>query len=175
MGGGLGKALWRLCEGVGFTIDEVMSGEHELQPGFGPPGRRPLEFRVTWGPASVMRWLTPCSGEFLRQPLSGTITADGLCHEAPCQGTLDLRYFDERAIRYDFEFAVEGKGYRFAGMKVNIRPWNLPVSHTTLYGRITEIQNGSLVSTSVTRFRARQLPRMIRSLRVTRPEASSRA
>ncbi|MBI5545889.1 MAG: hypothetical protein HY901_18525 [Deltaproteobacteria bacterium] len=163
----LGDSLQRLREGVGFQMDEMMSGEHELEPGFGEAGPRRLELRLTWGTRNVVRWLTPGGEEFLRGPLVGALTADGLCQDAPCQGTLELRYFDEHKIRYSFEFEAQGRRHRFVGEKVNIRPWNLPFSHATCFGRITEVDSGRLVSTSVTRFRLTTLPRFLLSFRVT--------
>ena len=163
--GRLGDVVRRLREGVGFRIDEVMSGTHDFEPGMGPPGKKPLSFRVTWGADSIARWLTP-GGEFLRGPLEGTIGVEGLCEAAPCRGTLELRYFDEHAIRYAFEFETGGRRYRFVGEKVNIRPWNLPYSHTTCFGRLTEAESGRLVSTSVTHFRLLSLPRFLTSFRI---------
>ena len=165
--GRLGDSLQRLHEGVGFQMDEVMTGEHEFEPGFGPPGRRKLEFRVTWGPKNVVRWAKPGGADFLRQPLSGTLTVEGLCESAACTGTLELRYFDEHKIRYAFDFEAGGRRLRFVGEKVNIRPWNLHVSHTTCYGRITEVETDKLVSTSVTHFRLASLPHFLLSLRLT--------
>ena len=37
--------------------------------------------------------------------------------------------------------------------KDHIKPWNLPVSHTTCFGTLTEADGGKLVSRSVTFFR----------------------
>ena len=165
--GRLGDTIQRLREGVGFKMDEVMSGEHEFEPGLGPPGRRPLVFKVTWGAKNLANWLTPGGESFMRGPLEGTISVDGLCADAPCKGTLELRYFDEHKIRYAFEFEVSGKRYGFVGEKVNIWPWNLPFSHTTCFGRLTEVETGKLVSTSVTHFRAVSAPAFLLSFRLT--------
>ncbi|HEY3449835.1 MAG TPA: hypothetical protein VGK67_26005 [Myxococcales bacterium] len=166
--GRLGESLQRLREGgVGFQMDETMTGEHEFAPGFGPAGKRKLEFRVTWGPKNVARWISPGSQEFLTQPLAGTVTVDGLCEAAPCTGTLELRYLGEHLIRYTFGFEAGGKKLRYVGEKRDIRPWNLPVSHTTCFGKITEVETGALVSTSVTHFRLRTLPGFLLSLRLT--------
>ncbi len=166
--GRLGESLQRLREGgVGFQMDERMAGEHEFAFGQGPAGKHKLEFQVTWGPKNVARWLTPGSQEFLTQPLSGTITVEGLCAAAPCTGTLELRYFGDHLIRYTFDFEAGGRKLRYVGEKRDIRPWNLHVTHTTCYGRITEVETGALVSTSVTRFRLSALPRFLLSLRLT--------
>ena len=169
--GRLGDGLRRLREGgVGFLMDETMAGEHEFAPGFGPPGKRRLEFRVTWGPKSLLRWLTPGGSDFLRQGLAGTITAEGLCEAAPCTGTLELRYFSDQKIRYAFDFEAGGRRLRYLGEKVDLRPWNLHVTHTTCYGRITEVDSGALVSTSVVRFWLTGLPGFLASLRLTSGE-----
>lgn len=166
--GRLGESLQRLREGgVGFQLDETMSGEHEFAPGMGPAGKRRLEFCVTWGPKNLLRWLTPGSSDFLTQPLAGTVTAEGLCEEAACSGTLELRYLGEHLIRYTFDFEGGSRKLRFVGEKREIRPWNLHVTHTTCFGKITELETGALVSTSVTHFRLRTLPSFLLSLRVT--------
>ncbi|MBI2572142.1 MAG: hypothetical protein HYV63_34460 [Candidatus Schekmanbacteria bacterium] len=151
---------------IGFKMDEVMSGEHEFQPGHGPGERRPMSFRVTWGPTNLFKWLNPWGDEFLTQPLDGTVTVDGLCVDAPCSGTLALRYFTERKIRYDFRFSNAGRSFRFVGEKVNIWPWNLHVSHTTCYGELVDETSGELVSRSITFFRFRTAPAFIASLRL---------
>ncbi len=148
------KLVGRIRErGLGFRMDEVMSGTHRFEPGAGPPGEHPIEFRVTWGPDHITTWVNPRQEEFLRQPLEGRITVGGLCSNVPCRGTLALDYFRGNRIVYTFDFAVDGLEYRFVGEKVNIKPWNLPVSHTTCYGVLTEKETSKLVSKSVTHFR----------------------
>lgn len=169
--GRLGDVIRRIQAGsLGFQLDEAMVGEHQFEPGAGPPGIHPLEFRVRWGPPDLRRWATPGTPDFMAQPLEGNVTVGGLCTGAPCKGTLELRYLDEHKIRYTFEFQAQGRTYRFEGEKVDIKPWNLHVSHTTCYGRITEAASGRLVSRSVTHFRLRTLPRFLASFRVTRPD-----
>lgn len=140
---------------LGFHIDECMTGTHELEPGCGPPGRRFMEFRVRWGPRDILTWADPRSEQFMTQPMEGTITIDGLCREAPCRGTFELKYFTEAKIRYTLHFETDGTAYTFVGEKVNIRPWNLPVSHTTCFGTLVETGSGRLISRSVTFFRFR--------------------
>jgi NADP-dependent 3-hydroxy acid dehydrogenase YdfG len=143
----------------GFRIDEEMTGDHELEPGFGAPGRRPMSFRATWGADDVGAWLT--RGAPLR--LDGHVSIGGLVENAPCSGTLELRYGEGR-IRYAFDFTADGRPYHYVGEKVNIRPWNLPTSHTTCVGRVTDA-DGRLVSTSVVHFRLARLPAFVASLR----------
>ncbi len=159
------KSAWKEKR-VGFEIDEVMTGEHEFEPGFGPPGRRFMEFRVTWGTQDVSRWVNPKTADFMRSPLRGTVTVAGLCEDVPVQGTLTLAYFSEQKIRYEFEFDVAGARYHFIGEKINLRPWNLHVTHTTCYGRLTEVATGKLVSKSITHFRLRSAPAFLWSLRL---------
>jgi hypothetical protein len=151
---------------LGFAIDEVMTGEHEFEPGFGPPGRHALEFRVTWGAKNLGAFLDPRKPGFLRADLEGHITVGGLCEDAPCQGVIEMRYFTDHAIEYRFDFEVDGRPYRFVGRKVNIRPWNLPVSHTTCFGTLVHRDRGLLVSRSVTFFRLRRLLEFMASLRL---------
>lgn len=150
---------------VGFVMDEIMSGDHEFEPEFGEPGRRPMEFRSTWGPKSLREWINPFGDKFLWQELSGTITVDGLCENVPATGSLELKYFTEHILRYKLYFEVNGKQYEFIGEKVNIQPWNLPVSHTTCYGVLKELETGKLVSKSVTHFRMTTVPAFVASFR----------
>ena len=151
---------------LGFAVDEVMSGYHSFEPGFGPAGRLPMEFRVTWGTKSLRRYLDPKGDRFLVNNLEGRVSIDCLCRDVPCDGTLELKYFSEQVIRYTFAFEIDGKAYRYVGEKVNIRPWNLPVSHTTCFGTLVEAETGKLVSRSVTRFRLRTFPAFLASFRL---------
>jgi hypothetical protein len=167
MVGKLHELVRRVREGrFGFKMDEVMSGTHVFESGRGPAGRLPFEFTVTWGPDDLRTWLDPQSENFLSQALEGTITVGGLCEAAPCKGRLELKYFDEHALRYRLEFEVNGVGYRYVGEKVNIQAWNLPVSHTTCWGVLTETETGRLISRSVTHFRLWTIPAFLGSLRL---------
>lgn len=151
---------------MGFRMTEVMTGEHEFEPGFGRAGKRPMEFRVRWGTDDLRGWIDPRSDRFLQSDLEGTVSIDGLCVDEPCQGTLALRYLADQTLRYTFEFQVASVPYRYVGEKVHIRPWNLPWSHTTCYGRLVRSDTGELVSTSVTHFRWRSIPAFLASLRL---------
>jgi hypothetical protein len=124
-----------------------------------------MEFKVTWGARNLVEWLNPKGEKFMIVDLAGTVTVGGLCEAAPCEGTLELKYFDQRKIRYAFTFTIDRVEYRYVGEKVNIRPWNLPVSHTTCFGTLTEAATGKLVSKSVTHFRMRTMPEFAASLR----------
>ena len=150
---------------VGFRFHEVMSGEHVFEPGFGPSGRHRMKYVVTWGPKHITRFVNPFNEDYGTADLEGTVTIGGLCEKAPCTGTFFVDYVKEHRIRYSFDFLVDGKPYHYVGEKVNIQPWNLPVSHTTCYGTLTESDTNRLVSRSVTYFRMRTAPRWITSFR----------
>lgn len=150
---------------VGFRIDEAMIGEHEFEPKFGSPEKRPMEFRVTWGPRHISQWANPAHRRFMVSELEGVVTIDGLCHHTPCTGSLELRYLKDHSIRYTFGFKEGSQSYKYIGEKINIRLWNLPRSHTTCFGRLILASTGELVSTSVTYFRLRSLLRFIASAR----------
>ncbi len=145
-----------------------MRGTHEFHEGYGPDGAWPFAFRVTWGPKSLRSWLSPRSDDFMRGELRGEVMAGGLCEWTPCEGTIELDYIREHRIRYDFRFRAAGKALRFVGDKKNIKAWNLPVSHTTCFGVITEAASHRLVSTSVSLFRFRDLPAFIAAWRLHR-------
>ena len=150
---------------MGFRIRETMSGRHEFAPDMGPPGRHPFAFHLRWGPDRLTDWLNPLGEQFLWQEVHGEVEVSGLCERTPCSGTLSLDYFRGRRIRYAFDFEVDGVAYRFSGEKSNLRPWNLAVTHTTCFGTLVELGSGKLVSTSVTEFKLRDLPRFVCSLR----------
>ncbi len=145
-----------------LRLYEEMTGHHEFTDGGGPAGRHPFAFRVGWGPERLREWLDPRHPGFLWSDVAGEVRIGGLCEWTPCRGSLALEYLGARRIRYAFDLEVEGTVYRYLGDKVNLRLWNLPVSHTTCFGVLTKRATGRLVSTSVTRFHLRRLPRMLR-------------
>lgn len=151
---------------MGFSMHEIMTGWHRFEPGMGPEGEHRLEFRVDWGHPSLRTWLDPRHDEFMLNRMSGVLDAAGLVEGAPCEGTLALRYFTDHRLVYDLGFEAEGTACRLVGEKVNIMPWNLPVSHTTAFVRITRADTGRLVSTGDVYFRWRTLPSFAASLRL---------
>ena len=163
------KTIGAALEGrpVGYCMDEVMTGFHEFAPGHGEPGRRPMEFRVTWAAPDVVQAFNPASDDFLCHDLAGDVTIEGLCEATACRGILELRYFRDQSIRYTFDFTVDDRRYHYVGEKVNILPWTLPWSHTTCFGRLTDADSGELVSSSVTFFRMRTTPQFLSSFRLT--------
>ncbi len=151
---------------LGFHLHENMIGSHEFEAGCGPSGQRPMSFSIRWGPKDLLTWINVFGDRFMSQPLKGTITIDGLCHEAPCTGTLELKYYQEHKIRYTIHFRIDDTDYTYVGEKVNIRPWNLPVSHTTCYGTLTECGSSKVLSKSITYFRLRDMPSFAASFRL---------
>lgn len=151
---------------LGFAMHEIMDGTHRFEHGCGPTGRLPMEFRVNWGAKRLGPFLDPFGEEFLRSDLDGTVTVGGLCTRAPCTGTLALKYFSENSITYTFDFEAGGEAYTYVGNKVNIWPWNLPVSHTTCFGTIKESNSGKLISTSALFFRLWRSPSFVTSFRL---------
>jgi len=158
----------RLREGrVGFRMDELMSGTHRFVDGAGPAGELPFSFAISWGPDRMDGYLNPFSEGFLVNRLQGSIDVGGLCEDAPCTGSLDLRYFQDAKIRYTIDFAgPDGRGYRYVGEKRDIRPWNLHRTHTTCYGKVTERDGGRLISESVVYFALDQMLPFVRSFRL---------
>lgn len=151
---------------IGFIIDEVMEGSHHLVGPHGGSGEQPFVFRVCWGARDLFKFANPMDAEFLTAFLHGTVTAGGLCQDAPCEGSLELAYFTEAKIRYTFDFEVDGTRYRFVGEKRDLRPWNLHRTHTTCYGTVTDLGSGELISESVTHFRISSAPSFLASFRL---------
>jgi len=151
---------------VGFLMDEVMTGEHEFEPGHGEPGKKFMEFRVTWGPKRLGEFANPIGGKFMYNDLYGYVDIEGLCQNAPVEGSLELLYFSEGKIRYSFDFEVDGTPYHFIGEKRDIRPWNLHRTHTTCYGELIDTSTGEVVSRSVTHFRLHTAPAFMASMRL---------
>ena len=152
---------------VGFMMDEVMSGTHRFVGSAGPPGEHPMEFNVTWGTKHVTEYVNPLDTGFMSSFLEGTVTVGGLVENAPCMGKLDLLYFTEGKLRYTFDFKDDrGRAYHYVGEKVDLRPWNLHVTHTTCYGTITDKETGEQISKSILHFRFHTIPAFMMSFRL---------
>jgi len=154
-----------LERGVGFEMREIMSGIHWFENGAGPVGEFPISFNVVWGTDNILEWINPKSPRFLINDLRGSINVGGLCEKADVRGVLELRYFKDFKIRYQFDFEANGRIYTYVGEKVNIKPWNLPVSHTTCFGTIVEKDTNRLISRSVVFFRYSTIPQFLFSFR----------
>ncbi len=154
--------------GLGFSMDELMIGEHEFVENFGPAGKFPFQFKVNWGVDSLAKWSNPFDESFLINNLEGTISIGGLGEEIPCKGKLELKYFEDQKIKYSFNFTVDGKEYEYLGEKSQIYPWNLPYSHTTCFGVVKEKATNQVISNSITHFQLEDLPEFIRSLKLNK-------
>ena len=165
---GLSSQLQSAAGNLGFSMDELMQGEHEFKEGFGPAGKKKMHFKVNWGTHQLLEWLNPFSEDFMVNDLEGTVTIDGLCEDEPCIGKLELKYFTEQKIRYTFDFEVDEVEYQFIGEKRNIYPWNLPYSHTTCFGELRIKESGELVSESITHFRLDTIPDFIKSFQLVK-------
>lgn len=148
----------------GFKIDEVMTGYHYFtndERGL----KRKMEFRATWGPEDIKSFLTPQPDKFMRAPLYGDVTIEGLCDKAPIEGTIELDYFGRGTITYEFVFKANDVWYLYQGEKVNIKPWNVLTSHTTCVGSLYD-GKGFNVSNSVTFFKLSSMFSFLASLRI---------
>lgn len=159
---------------LGFRFDETMTGFHVFDPGYSvtgeelPAGKRFMEFKITWGPDNILKWLNPLGEGFMTQPLEGYMTIEGLCDRCPCKGTLTLAYH-RGEICYDITFEHDDRLYRYIGKKTNIRPWNLPISHTTCRGTTTlkTIFRDWEVSESIVYFKFSTMWKFLTSFRFT--------
>lgn len=164
----LGNAAKERLPEKGFTIHEVMSGEHEFLEGQGPEGKFAFEFHADWGARNLVDFLNPANPEtFMVSSLTGTLTMEGLCKNMPIQGSLALRYLQEQKIRYTFRFTVDGTEYEYVGEKNQIYPWNLPYSHTTCFGEVTNLRTKQVISHSVTHFDLNTLSEFLGTLQLT--------
>lgn len=133
---------------AGFGFAETMSGTWERTDGARGGGRFEFSVVVRSGPLGGF-------GKTRKAVMTGTVSADGLAVDRPLEGTLELRPWLGRLIRYDFGFTgTDGARYRFAGQK-DIR-WLDPVrSWTALPGQIFD-EHGVSIGTAATRFDLRR-------------------
>lgn len=131
-----------------FSFAETMSGTWTPAADISIARRFEFTIRVHSGPLAEFR-------KDQIADIEGEVDAEGLATGAPLVGTMVLRPFLGRMIRYEFEFdGDDGERYRFAGQK-DIR-WLDPVrSWTELPGEITD-EGGLVVGSSRTRFHLRR-------------------
>jgi hypothetical protein len=152
---------------LGFMMDELMTGTHHFVNQAGPDGEHPMSFNISWGTRRLAPYLNPLNQRFLSNFVEGTVNVGGLVENARCRGTLDLLYFTESKIRYNFTFKdAAGKAYRYVGEKVNIRPWNLHRTHFTCYGTITDLSTEKEISKSILYFDFQTIPAFLKSFRL---------
>jgi hypothetical protein len=133
---------------AGFIFAETMSGTWTPADDVSIARKLSFTVRVRSGPLA----------EFRRDQIAemeGDVDAEGLATGAPLVGTMTLRPFLGRVIRYEFEFdGDDGQRYRFAGQK-DIR-WLDPLrSWTELPGELTD-EDGQVIGTARTRFHLRR-------------------
>lgn len=151
---------------IGFKIEEKMTGKHHFTEISDMDGTHPMSFTAEWGPRSIKKWMDPSEDDFLTHPMVGTVSVGGLCLDEEFSGEMQLRYFENASIRYEFDFEVDGTSYHYRGEKTDIRPWNLHRTHTTLKGEIIEVESRTVISRSTLHFRLASLPSMLLSFRL---------
>jgi len=139
---------------IGFSINEVMSGYDNVL--------RPFVFNVTWGIMNIKDLFRKGPMKF---NLEGSVLFKG--NTVPCKGHLIIDYFDTHTITYIFSFhhPLCGK-LMYVGEKVNIKPWNLLVSHTTCFGTVTQHKDDALISRTLAFFKFRTIPKFLTSFRL---------
>ena len=133
---------------AGFTFAETMSGTWTPADDISIARRFEFTIRVRSGPLHQFR-------KDQVADIEGEVAAEGLAAGAPLVGTLVLRPFLGRMIRYEFEFdGDDGLRYRFAGQK-DIR-WLDPIrTWTELPGELTD-EAGQVIGTARARFHLRR-------------------
>lgn len=132
---------------AGFGFAETMRGNWARCDGGRGGGR--FEFSVRASTDSLAAF-----GRSRLVEITGTVDGDGLATQRPLRGTMELRPWIRRVIRYRFEFeGDDGARYAFAGQK-DIR-WLDPVrTWTELPGQITD-EGGRVIGSAITRFDVR--------------------
>ncbi len=154
---------------VAFAISETMRGVHHfVDPTRGTAEDRLLYFHARWG-APIAASLNPLSAAFMRYEAKGDIFVQDLTSAcSTCRGTIAIDYLRTFTIAYELEFEADGKVYRYAGKKTDVRltrPLQLIKTHTTCYGKITNATN-KIISRSVVHFPPETAVDVIRSFRL---------
>jgi len=155
-----------MLNNTGFKLYEKMIGTHEFVSNDYPSVRYPFSFHINWKVNSIINFFKPKTDDFLLGEVEGVINIGGLADNIPLTGTMELRYFKDRKIRYTLFFTFDGKPYKFVGEKVNIKLANLVTSHTTCFGTIINVDTLELISRSVTHFRMRDSAKFLSSFRL---------
>jgi len=143
----------------GFKFTETMAGTYR-NPTEGQD--RHLSFTVTVRAPSLLEHLKD-----RRALLSGRITAENLCQNAPCDGDILIDPAFGRLIRYDVHFtADDGMGYRLFGQK-DVDPWRLGETMTTLPATL-ESDDGREHYKAILRFDMWDLPGFLWSFGLSR-------
>jgi len=143
---------------MGFEFSETMAGTVEWDD---DPGKRhPIRFDITAHANSTRRHLVDGMAE-----IRGTIYAPPKTRSAPAEGTIKIRVFGEKIIRYELAFTGDdGKAYELRGEKhiSYLRPF---ASFTKLPAEILD-ESHKKVGTALTYFDLRRhWWRLLRSFR----------
>lgn len=129
---------------MGFGFAETMSGTWTRSDGSVGGGAFEFRIEVDSGPL----------GEFRKSRtarLTGEVDAAGLATARRLEGTLEMRPFFGRRLRYQFEFTGDdGARYGFAGQK-DIRWTDAARTWTELPGELTD-DGGLVIGTAIARF-----------------------
>jgi hypothetical protein len=144
---------------AGFGFRECMRGSWARCDGERGGGRFEFTVAARSGPLTDF-------GKTRLATIDGTVDAEGLATGRPLTGTMELRPWLRRVIRYQFEFkGDDGLPYSFAGQK-DIR-WLDPVrTWTELPGQVSD-GGGLIIGSALTRFDLKgQSLAFVRSFRV---------
>ncbi|MFA6032618.1 MAG: hypothetical protein WC889_06940, partial [Myxococcota bacterium] len=151
---------------TGFQFQESVSGTHRFVEKRRDRGEMPFSFRFVADTDKLKEALHPETRDFFRMTIDGTIRMDGVCSAAPFAGTLEISLIRKRQLIYDFEFKGEnGTMYRFAGHK-DLSLFQPIKSVMTLYGEVANAKTGRVISTSISFLDLRDLPLLLKSLKI---------
>ncbi len=145
---------------VGFSFKETMEGTAQRE---GERFDRPFRFEFDVRAPRLLGFFRTVVGE-----ADGRVRLDGLAKDAAAKGSLELSPFQQKRIRYQFEFkGDDGKSYRFDGWKT-INMLKPLTAWTTLPGTIYA-GDGATWGTATLRFRFQQhFAPLITSFRLVR-------
>jgi hypothetical protein len=130
---------------LGFEFQEVMSGTYTRTGQPAQSGEMRLEVRAR--AADALQHLRDGLVE-----LEGTLDMTGLATDVPVSGTVEIRPFTRKIIRYDFSFTGDdGQPYRFTGQK-DIRFADFLATITNLSGAVITDASGAEVARAALRF-----------------------
>jgi len=152
-----------MARGIGVRFDETMSGTYHLTTA--PARERRFVMNLNVHSTNLPRTLW--DGKL---DITGTVEMDGFTACAPFEGTLIIKIWPGRYIRYAFDFmGDDGEPYRYAGQKT-IRHLYFGDWYRTLHGTVTDA-DGKEVAKGTVEFDMRDLLPFLRSYRLTHEPA----
>lgn len=135
---GYGCAMKKL----GFEFQEVMSGTYTMT---GHPGEQgAIRFQLRAQAKDGLRHMRDGLVD-----VTGTLDMERIADDVPVSGTIEIRPFTKRIIRYEISFtANDGQPYRFAGQK-DVRFGNFMATMTTLPGTVTNGQGNEIAKATL--------------------------